>query len=112
MSIKFLGDVSPGTPFDTGETRTVNVTAEALSVTSGYEGETVTYTATVLDSIAEKLPAAFVATLKINGTDLVIDQAFDVAVYDQATGELTIDFTVPVAVGSFAITLNWAEQII
>ena len=110
MPIKFIAGSSTGTAFDTGETRSVDVTAESLSEVSGYEGETITYTATVLDSTVAKLPAAFVATLKINGTSLVVDQDFNVGVYDQATGELNIDFTVPAAVGAFTVSLDWAEQ--
>jgi len=112
IGIKFLSGASGGTPFETGETRSVNVTAEALSAVSGYEGDSITYTATVLDSTVAKLPAAFVATLKIDGTDLVVDQVFDAAAYDQVTGELTIDFIVPAAVAALSVTLNWAEQII
>ena len=113
MPIKFLAGTSSGAAFETYETRTVNVTAEALDVSVGYEGDSVQYTATVLDSIVEKLPAAFVATLKINGTDLVASQVFDVSVYDQATGLLTLDFMVPAApIGALTVTLDWAEQII
>ena len=110
--IKYLGNVSPGTPFETGETRTVNVTAENLSAVSGFENDIVTYTATVLDSAVEKLPATFQATLKLNGTDLVIDQVFDAVAYSQVTGELSFDFTVPSNVGAFDVTLNWIDQII
>lgn len=112
MAIKYLAGVSTGTAFETGETRTVDVTAEDLSAVSGYEGDSVTYTATVLDNTVAKLPATFVATLKINSTDLITDQVFDAVAYDQATGELSLDFTVPTAVGAFTVTLDWAEQII
>ena len=112
IGIKYLAGSSVGTPYETGESRSVLVTAETLSAVSGYEGDTVTYTATVLDSEAEKVPAAFMATLKINGTDLVVDQAFDAGVYNQSTGELNLDFTVPAAVAELTVTLNWAEQII
>jgi len=112
LPIKFEAGTSTGTPYETGETRQVAVTAEALSAVSGYEGDSITYTATVLDNTAAKLPAAFVATLKINGTALITDQIFDAAVYDQATGELTLVFTVPAAVGEFSVTLDWAEQTI
>lgn len=110
MAIKFLGAASTGAGFDTGETRSVDVTAENLDVSAGYEDDVVNYTATVLDSTTAKLPAAFVASLKIDGTVLIADQVFDVAVYDQATGLLDLDFVVPAAVGSFAVTLEWAEQ--
>jgi len=110
--IKYLGNVSPGTPFETGETRTVNVTAENLSAVSGFEGDIITYTATVLDSAVEKLPDTFEATLKINGTDLIVDQVFDAAAYSQASGELSLDFTVPATVGALSVTLNWIDQII
>lgn len=112
IGIKYLAGTSTGTPYETGETRTVNVTTESVSAVSGYEDDAVTYTATVLDSIAAKLPATFVATLQINGTALITDQVFDVAVYNQTTGLLTLEFTVPSAVGIFSVTLDWAEQII
>lgn len=114
MDIKYLGDLSTGTPFETGDTRAVIVTSELCTPVSGYEGDTITYTATVLDdeTVPEKLPATFVATLKINGTDLVINQVFNVAVYNQTTGVLTIDFIVPVNVGLFTVKLHWAEQFI
>lgn len=108
--VKFLGSQSTGIAFETGETRSVNVTGEALSVSSGYEGDTITYTATVLDSTTAKLPASFVATLKLNGTDLVTNQAFDVSVYNQSTGLLTLDFTVPAGAGTYTVKLTWAEQ--
>jgi len=110
LPIKYAAGSSTGTPYETGETRIVDVTAENLSAVSGYEGDSITYTATVLDSTVAKLPATFVATLKINGTDLITDQVFDAGVYDQGTGLLTLVFTVPVAVGVLAVTLNWAEQ--
>ena len=112
MTIKFLAGISTGTPFETGETRTVSVTAESLSAVSGFEGDTITYTATVLDNTVAKLPAEFVVTLKIDNTDLVADQIFDASVYDQGTGALNIDFLVPAAVAIFSITLGWTEQII
>lgn len=112
IGIKYLAGSSAGTAFETGETRSVLVTSELLSAVSGYEGDTVTYTATVLDDTAAKLPATFEATLKLNGTDLIIDQAFDVAVYNQTTGELSLDFTVPASVGEFDVLLEWSEQII
>ena len=112
IGIKFEAGVSTGTPYETGETRQVTITAESLSAVDGYEGDTITYTATVLDNTVAKLPAAFVATLKINGTALITDQVFDAGVYDQGTGLLTLIFTVPAAVGVFSVTLDWAEQII
>lgn len=111
MAIKLKAGVSVGQPFSTGETRDVNVTAEGLSLSSGFEGDTVTYTATVLDDTAAKVPATFVASLKINGVDLILDQIFDALVYDQATGLLTLDFIVPAAVGAFTVTLEWIKQI-
>ncbi len=110
--IKYLVGQSTGQPFDTGETRSVDVTLESLDISSGYEGDTVTYIATVLDSTLAKLPAAFVADLLINGTKLKDAQVFDAGVYDQSTGILTLVCVVPAAVGSFTVKLDWAEQII
>lgn len=110
--IKYLGSISTGTAFETGETRSVDVTGEINAPLSGFEGDAIVYTATVLDSAAAKLPASFEATLKLNGTDLIIGQVFDATVYDQATGLLTLNFVVPAPVGAFDVTLNWADQII
>lgn len=112
IGIKFAAGSSTGTAYETGETRTVNVTSELLTAVSGYEGDPITYTATILDSTTAKLPATFVADLKINGTVLVNDQVFNAGAYDQGTGLLTLAFTVPAGVGVFNVTLEWLEQII
>ena len=113
MAIRYAAGVSTGTAFEVFESRTVDVTAELLSVVNGFENDLITYTATVLDNTLAKLPAAFVATLKLNGTDLVLDQAFDAGVYDQGTGALSLDFNVPsVGDAAYTVTLEWAEQTI
>lgn len=112
IGVKYLAGSSAGTAYETGETRTVNVTSELLTAVSGYEGDPVTYSATVLDSTVAKLPATFVADLKINGTVLVNDQIFNAGVYNQTTGLLTLPFTVPADVGALSVTLEWLEQII
>ena len=109
---KYVAGSSTGTPFETGNTKSVVVTAEDLSAVSGYEGDSITYTATVKDEIEGSLPETFVADLEIDSTKVVTAQAFDVAVYDQATGLLTLVFTVPAAVGAFTVKLVWAEQLI
>jgi len=64
IGIKYLAGSSLGTAFETGETRSVIVTLESVSAVSGYEDDVITYACTVLDSEAETVPAAFVATLK------------------------------------------------
>lgn len=110
LPTKYAANSSTGTPFETGETRTLVVTAEALDAVNGYEGDTVTYTATVLDDQAAKLPETFVADLEINSTKVVTAQVFDGGHYDQGTGLLTLTFTVPAAVGTFTVKLVWAEQ--
>jgi len=112
LPVKYVGSQSTGTPYETGETRTIDVTAEALDAVNGYEGDTVTYTATVLDDQAAKLSETFVADLEINSTKVVTDQVFDAGHYDQGTGELTLTFTVPAAVGAYTVKLVWAEQLI
>lgn len=112
MSIKYLGDQSAGQPFATEETKSVVVTEEALDKSSGYEGETVVYTATVKDNLAAALPATFMADLLINGTEVKSDQVLDAAVYDPITFLLTLPWLVPAGMGSFTVKLSWPEQII
>ncbi|MBA7548502.1 hypothetical protein ES705_40962 [subsurface metagenome] len=112
MSKKYLSDQSPGQPFSTEETRTVVVTDEALNKSSGYEGETVIYTAAVKDDQGVGLPATFVADLLINGTDVISAQILEPAVYDPVTFLLMLSWLVPAAVGSFSVKLSWDEQII
>lgn len=112
MSIKFLGDESVGTPFETGEVRTVVVTNEALDKILGFEGETIVYSATVEDNMAVKLPASFLLDLKINGTDLIAGQVLNGAVYDQGNGKLTLSWTIPAGAGNYTVKISWAEQII
>jgi len=108
--IKFPAGSSTGIPFAAGETRIVNVTAEVLSASSGFENDSITYTATVLDDTSAKLPATFEADLEINTTKVITDQVFDAAVYDQSTGELTLTWVVPAPVGDFTVKLVWAKQ--
>ncbi|GAI88436.1 unnamed protein product, partial [marine sediment metagenome] len=110
MSIKYLGDQSEGQAFGTKETKNVVVTEEALDKSSGYEGDTIVYTATVKDDLGVALPATFVADLLINGTDLKSDQVLDAAVYDPITFLLTLSWQVPAAVGNFNVKLSWDEQ--
>ena len=112
MAIKYLAGESTGVAFTTEETRSVVVTLEALDKSSGYEGETVVYTATVKDDLGNALPATFVASLIMNATVLIADQVFDAVVYDPVTFELTLSFIVPAGAGSFTVKLSWAEQII
>jgi hypothetical protein len=113
MTIKYMGDDSTGHAFTTGESRTVDVTTEELDVAAGYEGDEVTYTAVVLDSTEAKMPATFVATLKLGSTAVLTDQAFGAALYSQSTGVLTLEFEVPAgATGEETVTLSWADQVI
>jgi len=88
----------------------VVVTNEALSEVSGYEDDSVTYTATVKDETEAPLPAYFVADLEIDSTKVITGQVFDAEHYDQETMELTLDWVVPAAVGVFTVKLVWAEQ--
>ena len=109
---KYVAGSSTGTPFETGTTKSVVVTAEDLSASSGYEGDSITYTATVKDELEGPLPATFVVDLEIDSTKVVTAQALDAGVYDQGTSLLTLVFTVPAAVGTFTVKLVWAEQLI
>ena len=111
-AVKYLAGLSTGSPLETGETRSVDVTVEALDKATAYEGDEVTYTATVKDSTAASLPATFVADLELNGEKVIEGQAFDAVVYDQATSLLTLTFTVPATLGAHTVKLVWAEQLI
>ena len=112
IPVKYSAGSSAGTPFETGETKSVVVTAELNDPVSGYEGDTVVYTATVKDNLEAALPATFVASLKINGTVVITDQVFDATVYDPETKLLTLSFTVPAPTGELTVVLDWAEQLI
>ena len=112
MAVKYLGDDSTGTNFTQGESRTVDVTGEDLDVHTGYEGDPISYTATVLDSTAAKMPASFVASLKLNGTEVISDQVFDAGHYSQSTGLLTLPWVVPAGSGALTVKLTWEDQVI
>ena len=112
LPVKFEAGASAGVAFDIGETETVVVTVEALSVASGYKGDSVDYTATVKDSVGNGLPATFVVDLEVNGTKVITGQVLDAAVYDPVTGALSLTWTVPDLTGSFTVKLVWAEQTI
>ena len=111
MGIKYLAIDSAGVPFDTDETRTIDVTVEGLSLSSGFEGDVIDYTATVKDSTGVAMPVTFCAELMINGTELA-SVAFQASVYDPVTFLLTLPFTVPAAVGSFTVKLTSVDQVI
>jgi len=111
MTVKYLAIDSPGKPFEAGEVRTVDVTNEALTLSSGFEGDWVQYTAVVKDSADEALPTAFGAQLMGNSYELA-SITFQSSVYDPITFVLTLDFVVPAIVGSFTIKLISVDQII
>ena len=119
--IKYVGSSSTGKALLKGGTRQVLVTAEALVTPyepddDGFAGDTITYTATVLDSKSQKINVAFIASLKVNGTVLIASQVFNSSVYDQGTGLLTLAFIVPddttLPEGDYTVKLEWASQII
>ncbi|MBA7482667.1 hypothetical protein ES707_18161 [subsurface metagenome] len=112
LPVKYVASSSTGTAFETGETRSIVVTAEANAPVSGYSGDSVTYTATVKDDLEASLPATFVADLEINSTKVITGQVFDAGVYDQGTSLLTLVWAVPADVGAFTVKLVWAEQLI
>ena len=113
MPIKYLSGESTGVQFTLYETRTVVVTNEAIDPTSGYEGDTVVYTAIVKDNTGAVLPSSFVVSLVMNGTTLISNQQLTSDVYDSTSGELTLTFTVPsVPAGTYTVKLTWNEQII
>lgn len=111
MAIKYLPIDSIGVGFDIDETRLVEVTNEDLSLYSAFQGDVVTYTATVKDSTGLALPVTFCAELMGNGYEL-LSVAFQPSVYDPVTFLLTLPFTVPGAVGSYTIRLTSVVQII
>jgi hypothetical protein len=86
--------------------RTVNVSNESVNPTSGFEGDSVTYQATVLDSAGEPLPSSFVADLVMDSIVLVNDKAFTSDVYNPSNGLLTLQFTVPNVLGTRSVRLE------
>lgn len=110
VPVKYPAGQSAGTPFATGETKSVVVTNEALSATSGYEGDAIIYSATVKDESEAPLPVAFEVDLEINGTKVITGQVLDASVYDPEDGSLSLEWVVPAAVGSFTVKLVWARQ--
>ena len=92
------------------ENRNVIVTNEAVSSSFGFEGDSIEYTATVLDSIGLPLPSGFVANLLRASIILLGNQPFNNSVYDQGTGLLSLIFAVPPTIGSAIISLNWLTQ--
>jgi hypothetical protein len=86
--------------------RAVNVSNESVSPTSGFEGDGVTYQATVLDSAGEPLPSSFVADLVMDSIVLVNDKAFTSDVYNPSNGLLTLQFTVPNVLGTRTVRLE------
>ena len=112
MTIKYSGNVSAGQPFETGESREVNLANEALDKAISFEGETVIYTVTIKDDQNVALPANFVVDLEINTVKVITGQAFDASVYDPATFLLTLPWIVPATPGAHTVRLVWAGQII
>jgi len=93
-----------------GIEKDVIVTDEDLSTHFGFEWDEITYTATVLDEDANKLPASFVVSLRLDGVPVVADQVLDASVYSQSTGLLTLVWYVPSGFGEGTVDLQWAEQ--
>lgn len=112
LPIKFVAGSSTGVPFEIGETRSIVVTAEAVDVSSGYEGDSIIYTATVKDNLGGVLAATFVVDLEIDSTKVVTAQALSAGVYSQTTGLLTLPWAIPAAAGPFTVKLTWAEQLV
>jgi hypothetical protein len=111
MAVKYLAIDSAGVGFDVDETRTVEVTNEALTVPSGFEGDVVTYTATVKDNTGAALPDTFYAELMLDGV-LLVSGTFGPGIYDPITFVLTAPFIVPTVTGSFIVKLTSVDQII
>lgn len=112
MAIKYNANVSAGQPFETYESRDVNLANEALDKPSAFVGEGVIYTVTINDDHNEMLPSTFVADLEMDGVKIITGQVFDASVYDPVTFLLTLPFIVPETLGNHTIRLVWAEQIL
>jgi hypothetical protein len=101
------------------EVESVIVTNEDLNIPDGFEGDSIQYAATVLDDDGVSLPSNFVANLVMHGTSgegditVISNQAFDSSVYNQTTGQLILNFTIPenAPSGSYIIELIWQTQI-
>ncbi len=112
MAVKYLGDVSAGTPLNASETRSVVVTAEALVPTDGYEGDVVVYSATIKDDLGGFLPDSFVVDVKFDGVVVQAGVILNAGNYDQGTFLFSVDLTIPAIASAGAKTVNmeWAEQ--
>ena len=116
--IKYLGSQSSGQPLKKGKTKSVVVTVETLITPDGddygFDGDTVTYNATVKDNEGLTLPAAFVADLIVNGTILIANKDFESSVYNATTGALSLEFIVPndtiLPIGDYTVKLKWLTQ--
>jgi len=108
--------------------RSVVVTSEGLDVAFGAMGDTVTYHATLLDNLSNKLPAAFVADILMGSVFVVNGKPFNAQSYNQSTGVLTLTWIVPypakanlaqvgrsytgfmAAYGGYTVKVNWMGQ--
>jgi len=94
-------------------TKNVVVSNESVTPSSGFAGDSVTYSAVVKDEDGDPLPEDFVADLLMNSTVIIDNQHFVAGVYDSGTGELTLVFTVPsLPSGTKTVKLKWEEQTI
>ncbi len=101
---------STGTPLTIEPTKLVVVSDEALTPSSGFKDETISYSATVKDDEEGALPATFVVDLEVNGNKVITGQVLDAAVYDPVTFALSLDFVVPDLEGPVNVSLVWAQQ--
>ncbi len=112
MSIKYLGEASPGTPLNASETRSVVVTEEALVPTDGYEGDVVVYSATIKDDLGGFVPDTFVVDVKFDGVIVQAGVILNAGNYDPGTFAFSVDLTIPAiaTAGVKTVNMEWGEQ--
>lgn len=112
MAVKYLGSVSPGTPLNASETRSVVVTEEAVSPDAHYEGDTFNYSATIKDDLAAALPDTFVVDVRFDGVVVQAGVILNAGNYNPATFEFSVEVTIPaiVTAGAKTVDMEWAEQ--
>jgi len=112
--VKYLEGSSPGVSFKVAIESSVKAENEWVEKTTLRHGETTSYHVTIYDAeTLSGLPENFVITLMLDETKL-FDISLAPNVYDPATREARIAFTIPygISAGTHRIWIKWKTQVI